>query len=317
MLDTILQNKRGELAAAQRAVSRARLEELAGAQPASRPFRAALQAGPDESAPRLIAEIKKSSPARGPLALGLDVRATARTYQDAGASAISVLTDARFFGGSLDDLRAVRAEVSVPILRKDFLFSPYQLWEARAAGADAALLIVAALASPLVDLTDLRDVEDLVAPIDPGAPDLQRAAERLADLLEAARSAGLECLVEVHDAAELDVAVRSGAGVIGINNRDLRTLETRLEVTERLAGGMAHAPGRSAERGREAAVLVSASGGGDAPARSQAVLVSESGIESADDVRRVRRAGASAILVGSAIVAAPDVGAKIRELLSA
>lgn len=294
VLDAILQHKRSELAAAQRAVSRARLEELAGAQPAARPFCAALQAGPDERAPRLIAEIKKSSPARGALAPGLDVRATARTYQAAGASAISVLTDARFFGGSLDDLRAVRAEVGVPLLRKDFLFSPYQLWEARAAGADAALLIVAALASPLVDL------HDLAAPLEPGAPDLQRAFERLAALLEAAHGAGLECLVEVHDATELDVAVRSGAAVIGINNRDLRTLETRLEVTERLAGGLGRAPGTTAERGAEAAVLVS-----------------ESGIESADDVRRVRRAGASAILVGSAIVAAPDAGVKIRELLLA
>ncbi len=288
VLDTILQHKRAELAAAQRLVSLARLQELASAQPIGRSFRGALQARPDERVPRLIAEIKKSSPAGGRLAPALDVPATARAYQAAGASAISVLTDGPFFGGSLADLGHVRAEVSIPLLRKDFLFSPYQLYEARAAGADAALLIVAALASPLVAL------EDLTAPVEPGRPDLSLAAERLAGLLEVALAAGLECLVEVHDAPELDVALGAGAPIIGINNRDLRTLETNLEVTERLAGRLRQ---------------------GAAPAGGGIVLVSESGIQRADDVRRLRRAGASAVLVGSAIVSAPDPAAKIRELL--
>ncbi|MGH2350866.1 MAG: indole-3-glycerol phosphate synthase TrpC [Chloroflexota bacterium] len=281
ILDDILRHKRGELAAAQRVVSLPRLKELAAAQTPARPFAAALRATSTDRAPRLIAEIKKASPARGSLAPDLDVRATARAYAAAGASAISVLTDRRFFGGHLDDLRAARGEVAIPVLRKDFLFSPYQLFEARAAGADAALLIVAALASPLADLGDLS------AGVDAGAPDLEAAGERLSTLLAAARSAGFDCLVEVHDEAELDVAARAGAEVIGINNRNLRTFETQLEVTERLA---ARVP-------------------------AGVVLVSESGINTAEDVRRLRRAGASAILVGSAIVSAPDPAAKIKELI--
>ena len=281
VLDRILLNKRDEVAAAMRLTGLPRLREAAAGAPPARPFAAALRAPAGDGPPRLIAEIKKVSPSRADLAPDLDVRATARRYAAAGASAISVLTDARFFGGSLDDLRAVRAEVDLPLLRKDFLFTPYQLFEARAAGADAALLIVAALASPLGD----PEVTD--APRSPGAPDLAVAGERLSVLLAAARAAGVDCLVEVHDAPELEVALRAGAAVIGINNRDLRTLETRLEVTDRLAGGV--------------------------PAG--AVLVSESGIETGADARRVRRAGASAILVGSAIVTAPDPRAKIEELL--
>ncbi len=165
VLDTILQHKRAELAAAQRLVSLARLQELASAQPRGRSFRGALQARPDERVPRLIAEIKKSSPAGGRLAPALDVPATARAYQAAGASAISVLTDGPLFGGSLADLGHVRAEVSIPLLRKDFLFSPYQLYEARAAGADAAVLLDAALASALVAL------EDKTPTVEPGRPD--------------------------------------------------------------------------------------------------------------------------------------------------
>jgi indole-3-glycerol phosphate synthase len=282
ILDEILRHKRVEVAAAQRAASLPALRETAAAAPAPRPFAAALRAagaGPG-GPPRLIAEIKKRSPAKGTLAPALDVRATARLYAANGAAAISVLTDERFFGGSLDDLRAVRAEVDLPVLRKDFLFSPYQLIEARAAGGDAALLIVAALASPLADATDLD------APATPGKPDLAAARDRLEALLDAARRAGLECLVEVHDEAEMRVAIDARAPVIGINNRDLRTFETRLDVTERLA-----------------------------PLVPQGVvLVSESGIETAGDARRVRRAGAHAILVGSAIVSAADPAAKVREL---
>jgi indole-3-glycerol phosphate synthase len=281
VLDEILLHKRAELAASERAAGLPRVREAAAAQAPARAFARALTPAAGEEAPRLIAEIKKLSPSRADLAPALDVRAAARAYRAAGASAISVLTDARFFGGALDDLRAVRAEVELPLLRKDFLFSPYQLFEARVAGADAALLIVAALASPLTDLS--RPAEDVA----PGPPDLAVAGERLRGLLAAARAAGLECLVEVHDAQELEVALGAGAPVVGINNRDLRTLQTRLDVTETLAGRVP--PGT--------------------------LLVSESGIESAEDVRRVRQAGADAILVGSAIVGAPDPAAKIRELI--
>jgi indole-3-glycerol phosphate synthase len=281
VLDRILLNKRAEVAAAMRQTSLPRVREAAAGAAPARSFASALRALPG-APPRLIAEIKKVSPSRADLAPHLDVRATARHYAAAGASAISVLTDFRFFGGSLDDLRAVRAEVDLPLLRKDFLFTPYQLFEARAAGADAALLIVAALASPL------GDAEALEAPVGPGSPDLTKAGERLGALLEAAGAAGVACLVEVHDAPELEVALRAGATVVGINNRDLRTLETRLEVTEALAPGVPDGT----------------------------VLVSESGIETGADARRLRRAGASAILVGSAIVTASDPEAKIKELLA-
>jgi indole-3-glycerol phosphate synthase len=282
ILDQILQVKRREVYAAEQALPFPRVKEMAAAAPPARGFGSALRPGPGETAPRLIAEIKKVSPAKGALAPDMDVRAMARTYAEAGAAAISVLTDRQFFAGSLDDLRTVRAEVGVPVLRKDFVISPYQLFEARAAGADAALLIVGALASPLADLADLG------AEVEPGPPDFDAAARRMAALLAAAHTAGLDCLVEVHDAAELDVAIACGAAIVGINNRDLRTFETALETTERLA-----------ER---------------VPAG--AILVSESGIYTAADVRRVRRAGASAVLVGSSIVGAADPRAKVRELLS-
>lgn len=297
ILDEILAHKRQEVAAAMRAVPFPRIEEAAVAQSPARPFAAALRPTSPGGTPRLIAEIKKSSPSAGALAPQLDVASTARLYgggvlsasgahpangqRPASASAISVLTDQRFFGGSLDDLRTARAQVTIPVLRKDFVLHPYQLFEARAAGADAALLIVAALASPLADDADLD------ATIEPGEGDLHAAADRLTALLAAARRAGLDCLVEVHDEAELEVAVTAGGQVIGVNNRDLRTFVTSLEVTERLAP------------------LVP-------PDR---ILVSESGIHTRADVERVRRAGAHAILVGSSIVSSPNPAAKIQELI--
>ncbi|CAA9249309.1 MAG: Indole-3-glycerol phosphate synthase [uncultured Chloroflexi bacterium] len=281
ILDDILQHKRTEVAAAQRRTALGELEAAARSQPPARGFAAALRASAGAAAPRLIAEIKKVSPAKGALNTGMDVRAMATLYEAAGASAISVLTDERFFAGSLDDLRAVRATVSIPVLRKDFVISPYQLVEARAAGADAALLIVDGLASPLADPTDFdRQVE-------PGEPDLGVAYTRLRELLAYAREIGLDCLVETHDEAELDVAIEAQAEVIGLNNRNLRTFETTLAVTERLAGRVT----------------------------KLATLVSESGIYTAEDVRRVRAAGAHAILVGSSIVSAEDPAAKIRELI--
>jgi indole-3-glycerol phosphate synthase len=281
ILHDILRHKRSELSRAQASVDLNRLLEQGRSQPASRPFAAALRPRRPSDPPRLIAEIKKVSPAKGALNPDMDVRQMATLYEQSGASAISVLTDERFFAGHLDDLRAVRALVTLPILRKDFVISHYQLAEARAAGADAALLIVAALALPLADSTNLaEDISD-------GEEDLGAAYARLASLLAAARELGIECLVEVHDEAEIDVAVRAGAQIIGINNRNLRTFETTLEITERLAARVP--PG--------------------------AVLVSESGINTADDVRRVRSAGASAVLVGSSIVSAPDPSAKIKELV--
>src|SRR6266481_3102397 len=200
---------------------------------------------------------RKTATPRAALEADLDPVALASTYARHGVDAISVLTDAKYFRGSLDDLVAVRAVVDVPLLRKDFTLDEYQLWEARAAGADAILLIVAML-----------------------------EPERLRDLAAAAKGLGLAALVECHTAAELDVALATGARVIGINNRDLATFETRIETTLALLPQIPPGP----------------------------IVVSESGFFTGADVRRVIDAGAHAVLVGEGLVKATDVAAKIREL---
>jgi indole-3-glycerol phosphate synthase len=204
ILDEILAHKRGEVAEAKRRVAPAELARRAAAGPAPRGFRRALLArGP---LPRVIAELKRRSPSRGEIRPDFDPEAIARAYEAGGAAALSVLTDQRFFGGSLAVLEAVRRVTRLPLLRKDFVIDPYQIDEARAAGADAVLLIVAAL-----------------------------APEALAALRAHAVGLGLDVLVEVHDEAELDAAKGAGADLIGINNRDLRSFVTDLGVTERLA----------------------------------------------------------------------------------
>jgi len=206
---------------------------------------------------RLLAELKRASPVAGALARGFDPVAAAPRYVAAGAVALSVLTDPHF-EGSLDHLDTVRAAVDCPLLEKDFVVDEYQVWEARAAGADAVLLIVAIL-----------------------------ERDRLRDLHRAARDLGLAVLVEVHDEGELDAAGTLGAGLIGINNRDLKTFRTDLATTERLAP--------RAPRG--------------------ACLVSESGIATRADVKRVAAAGAHAMLVGESLSRSGDPAGKIRELL--
>lgn len=204
ILDEILAHKREEVAAAKRAVS---LEEMCARAEARdgapRGFRAAL-AVPGEV--RVIAEVKRRSPSKGEIRSDYDPTDIGVAYERAGAAAISVLTDERYFGGSLAALVAVRAATRVPVLRKDFVVDRYQLQEAAAAGADAVLLIVSAL-----------------------PPD------ELAALDATARGLGLDVLVEVHDEAELAVATELGADLIGVNNRDLKTFVTDLAVTERLA----------------------------------------------------------------------------------
>ena len=255
ILDEIVRHKRGEIAARKTAMPRGALVTRAAMLPAPRDFERAL--APAAGRARLIAEVKRASPSRGVLKADLDPVALAATYARQGADAISVLTDAKYFGGSLDDLAAVRAAVEVPLLRKDFTLDDYQLWEARAAGADAVLLIVAIL--------------------EPSA---------LAELAAAAKGLGLAALVECHTAAELDVALTLGARLIGINNRDLATFETRLDTTLSLLPQIPPGP----------------------------IVVSESGFFTGDDVRRVVDAGAHAVLVGEGLVKASDVGAKIREL---
>jgi indole-3-glycerol phosphate synthase len=207
--------------------------------------------------PAIISEIKKASPSKGLLSPDFDPVRIASTYAAGGASALSVLTDERFFQGSLDDLKAARAAVNVPVLRKDFTLEPFHVYEAAANGADAILLIVA-----LLDTDALRDLREL------------------------AESLGMAALVEVHDDFELDWAVESGAKIIGVNNRDLRTFEVRLETSLQLAEQMP----------------------------SGVIAVSESGIHSKEDVKRLQAAGYSAFLVGEHLMKSGDPAQAIREL---
>ena len=254
ILDRIMETKRREIATARAAVPDAELERRVADLPAVRDFTAALRrAGPVN----VIAEVKKASPSAGVIRADFDPVAIASTYAAHGAAAISVLTDTDYFQGSLAYLSAVRRAVSVPVLRKDFVLDRYQLLEARAAGADAALLIAECL---------------------PG--------DRLAALQREATEVGLHTLVELHDAEELPRVLACGAKVIGINNRDLRTFETRLDHTLDL---LAKIP---ADR----------------------VVVSESGIRTHADVQRLGAAGARAVLVGESLMRAADIGAALDEL---
>ena len=255
ILEEIVVHKRHELAAQKVAQPRATLEAHCAGLPPARDFERALT--PARGGVRLVAEVKKASPSRGVFAADLDPVALASTYAAHGAHAISVLTDRKYFQGSLEDLRRVRAAVDVPLLRKDFTIDDYQLWEARAAGADAVLLIVAILEPAL-----------------------------LRDLAAAAKGLGLAALVECHTEREIDTALAIGARLLGINNRDLATFETRIETTLALLPRIPPGP----------------------------VVVSESGFFTGDDVRRVVQAGAHAVLVGEGLVRAADVPAKIREL---
>ncbi len=214
VLDEILAHKAAEVAAAREArppedlqaalLVRSRAAALGRpVVPPHRPFREVLRSGTGR---RIIAEVKRRSPSKGAIQPDADPVEVARAYEAGGAAAISVLTDARYFSGSLDDLRAVRAAVSLPVLRKDFIIDPYQLAESALAGADAVLLIARAL---------------------PGGA--------LRRLLDEATALGLEALVEVHDEAETAAAAAAGATVIGINNRDLASFTVDLGVTRRLA----------------------------------------------------------------------------------
>ena len=255
ILDDILAHKVDEVSARKHATPREALRARPLYGEPRRGFRAALAA---HAAPAVIAELKRASPSRGVIRTHYDPAAHAKSYEAAGATALSVLTDERFFQGHLDHLATVRGTVTLPCLRKDFLVDPYQVDEARAYGADAVLLIAAAGSSAL-----------------------------RVELLAAAREAELDVLVEVHDERELEWALAAGATLVGINNRDLSTFVTSLETTER------HAP------------LVPPG----------ALLVAESGLHSSADVRRMAAAGAQAVLIGEAFMAAPDPGAALAEFL--
>jgi indole-3-glycerol phosphate synthase len=255
ILDDILARTRADLAERRRRRPLPALEAEAVRRPPVRSLARALRRPGEVTC---IAEFKRRSPSAGWIAETAAPAELARAYAAGGARAMSVLTDGPFFGGGLEDLVAARAACELPILRKDFIVDRYQIVEARAAGADALLLIVAAL-------TDLE----------------------LGALLTATREMGLEALVEAHDAAEVARAVAAGAGIIGINNRDLRTFTVDRELAARLR------PSVPDER----------------------VIVAESGIRVAADVTRLRAAGIDAVLVGETLMRAPDPAAALRALL--
>lgn len=221
-----------------------------------RSFEQAINRGPE--ALGLIAEVKKASPSAGVIAESFDAVEIAKTYESAGANAISVLTDGPFFQGSLSDLTRVRAAVRLPVLRKDFILHEAQIYEAACAGADAILLIVAALEQ-----------------------------EELERLLEVAADFQLDALVEVHTLEELDRALETDARIIGINNRNLATFQVDLRTTEELSEQVPE----------------------------EIVLVSESGIKTAEDTRRVLESGCNAILVGETLMRAGNVQAAVEELV--
>jgi len=253
ILERILEVKRAEIAAAKLRAPLPELERRAKAAGAPRDFAAALRA----RNPAVIAEIKKASPSRGVLREQFDPAAIARSYEAAGAACLSVLTDERFFQGAAAHLMAAKGACSLAVLRKDFVVESYQVWESRAMGADCILLIAACLSK-----------------------DQMRELERLAHEL------AMAVLVEVHDAGELDAALALSTPLVGINNRNLKSFETRLETTLELLPRI--------PRNR--------------------MVVTESGILTGDDVARLRNAGVHAFLVGEAFMRAPDPGAALRGL---
>jgi indole-3-glycerol phosphate synthase len=254
ILDQIVTTKRRELADALARVPVAELERRAARAAPPRDFRAALESGPGV---RIIAEVKKASPSVGVIRTDFDSVAIARTYERHGAACISVLTDETYFQGSLAYVEAIRAAVGLPLLRKDFILDRYQLLEARVAGADAVLLI-----AEILDDANLGRLQ------------------------HEARELGMQTLVELYDRENLPRVLASGARLIGVNNRNLRTFVTRLEHTFELIPEL--------------------------PA--DICLVSESGIRNRTDVERLEAAGVKAALIGETLLASPNIGAKLAEL---
>ncbi len=255
VLEAIVARARERLAAEQARRGLDELRALARRASPARPFAAALSR---PGRVNVIAEHKRRSPSRGAIREDLDPGDVARSYERAGAVAVSVLTDEPFFGGRLEHLVRARASTTLPVLRKDFVLDPWQVWEARAAGADAVLLIAAAL-------------DDTA----------------LAGLLAVAGEAGLDALVEVHDRRELERALAAGARVVGVNNRDLRTLVVSLETSLALAPAIP----------------------------DDVVAVAESGIGRPEDLRALSQAGFDAFLIGERLMAAPDPGEALRLLI--
>jgi indole-3-glycerol phosphate synthase len=253
ILEQIVEYKKAELEKTKAAMPLSRLVDRVRSLPPTRNFKKAITAAPMT----IIAEVKKASPSKGIMCPDFDPLKLAEAYDRNGAAAISVLTESQFFLGRLEYLEAIKAKVKIPLLRKDFILEPYQVFESRAAGADAMLLIAAILNE-----------------------------NELARLLKLARETGLACLVEVHDETEVQKALRCGADIIGINNRDLKTFVTDIEVTLRLRSLL--------------------------PAG--VIAVSESGISGKTEIDLLKRCGVNAILIGEALVTADSPDARLKEM---
>lgn len=257
IIDQIVAAKQQELEQQKRRLPLAELRRIAMEQPPPGDFASALRG----AGIRLIAEVKKASPSKGLIRSDFKPVEIARIYADNGAAAISVLTETNYFQGSLDHLKDIREALGrngLPLLRKDFLFDPYQIYESRACGADSLLLIVAILNE-----------------------------QKLQDMLTMSHELGMSCLVEVHNEAEVEIAIRSEARIIGINNRDLATFNVDMGTTERLR------PLIPGER----------------------IVVSESGIKGRDDIEKLSQLGVAAVLIGETLLSAPDIAARMKELL--
>ena len=255
VLDRILEARRAEVDHRKRVLPETALKYGVKAAPPVRDFAAALS----RDALNVIAELKPASPSRGIIREPFDPPALAKSLEAAGAAALSVLTEGEFFRGSLKNLRDARKEVAIPALRKDFIFDPWQVWESRANDSDSFLLIVVSLSDDL-----------------------------LRDLIALGRELQMEPLVEVHTRAELDRALAVGAHIIGVNNRDLKTLEVHMETSYEL---IEHIP-------------------------DDCVAVCESGLRTHDDLKRLRAAGFDAFLIGEHLMLAPDPASALFELLN-
>ena len=252
ILDKIVETKKEEVAQAKRNIPLADLQDTIKKLDPCRNFKEAISG----NSCRIIAEVKCASPSRGRLVENFDPVKIAMTYEKNGAAAISVLTDEKYFEGHKKYLTQIRREIRLPLLRKDFIIDPYQIYESRAIGADAVLLIVSILGA------------------------------KLGDFIALARELGLAALTEVHTAAELEIALAAGADIIGVNNRKLDTFVTDINTCKELA--------RLIPAGK--------------------IIVAESAIFTRADIENIQEAGISAFLIGEALVTAPDIGGKLREL---